>query len=198
MPLEIERKYLDVDFDALRPRLAEFGKLLQPRHFERNLLFDSAGKTLLGKNQLLRLRRQQWRESSRCILTFKAPAPSPAGFKVRDERESAVEDFAGMAAILEGLGYMPLAEYQKVRESWDCSGVVVDLDIVPFARVVELEGEPAQLEGVARLLGLDKYESSTKTYHELHRAWRRAQGLPMSASFVFGDEVLETLLRDLG
>lgn len=197
MPLETEKKYLDVELDELRARLPGVATLREGRHFERNLVFDTPDKGLLGQKKLLRLRMQQWQGASRCVLTFKAPAPGIYGFKVRDERESLVDDFAGMAAILDGLGYVTVAEYQKVRESWECSGVAVDLDILPFGNFVELEGEPDLVDRVAARLGLDKYESSTKTYHELHCAWRKARGLPPVASLVFGAAELEQLLGDL-
>lgn len=197
MPLEIEKKYLDVDFDALRAGLLGLGARRQGRHFERNLVFDRPDDGLLAQKKLLRLRMQQWSGVTRCILTFKAPARAVAGFKAREERECQVGDFADMAAVLEGLGYHAVAEYQKVRESWHCPGVAVELDRVPFANVLELEGQPGLVESLAARLGLDKYESCAKTYHELHSAWRKERGLPAEASFVFGADELKSILREL-
>ena len=87
--------------------------------------------------------------------------------------------------ILEGLGYLPTARYEKFRESWQLDGVQVDMDILPFGQVVELEGEAERIRKVEVLLELDKQPTSADSYHVLHQRWRAEQGLPPERSFVF-------------
>ena len=43
--------------------------------------------------------------------------------------------------------------------------VEVELDVLPFAEVVELEGRAQDIESVERRLNLDNAEISTKSYH---------------------------------
>lgn len=194
MPLEIERKYLDVDFDRLRRALAGAGAACLGAHFESNIIFDMPVLGLHASGRLLRVRSQEWRDRTCHVLTLKLPVAVAAGgaFKAREERELAVESAAAMGAVLEGLGFVAVARYEKVRSVWrlapfrpGASGMLVELDELPFARVVELEGDAGDLDAAARLLGLDKYEISTKSYHVLHQEWRCSRGLPRERSFVF-------------
>lgn len=207
MTLEIERKYLDVDFELLRRALAGAGAQDLGAHFESNGIFDTPDLALLASGRLLRVRRQEWRDRTRHVLTLKLPVPgAPAGaFKAREERELAVESAAAMSAVLEGLGYGEIARYEKVRSVWRLAafrpggaGMLVELDELPFARVVELEGDAEALDAAALLLGLDKYRISTKSYHALHQEWRCAQGLPQERSFVFGTDERRRLRERLG
>lgn len=207
MALEIERKYLGVDFGFLRRALAGAGAEDLGAHFESNVIFDTPDLAIHASGRLLRVRSQEWRDRTRHVLTLKLPVPDAAerAFKVREERELAVESAAAMGAVLEGLGYREIARYEKVRAVWrlaafrpDGSGILVELDELPFAQVVELEGDAGALDAAARLLGLDKYEISTKSYHALHQEWRRSQGLPFGRSFVFGTDERRRLRELLG
>ena len=205
MALEIERKYLGVDFDLLRRALAEAGAEDMGTHFESNVVMDTPGLRLWTSKRLLRVRSQEWPGRTRHVLTLKLPVANPAkGFKAREERELEVESAEAMRGVLEGLGYTVSARYEKVRSVWRLAAeeggdsVLIELDALPFCRVVELEGAPAALDAVAALLGLDKYEISTKSYHALHQEWRSAEGLPPERSFVFGPEERRRVRRQLG
>ena len=188
MPLEVERKYLHVDFAVLRRTLYDLGARTPGAHFESNWVFDTPDIQLFESRRLLRLRSQEWPDAVRHVLTLKLPASQSGHFKVREERELEVADGAAMRAVLEGLGYAVGARYEKIREPWLLEDVEVELDVLPFAEVVELEGEAAHIERAATRLGLDKAEISTKSYHQLHQDWRRLHNLPPDFSFVFDAE----------
>lgn len=205
MALETERKYLGVDFGRLRLALAAAGAEDLGAHFESNVVYDTPELSLCRANKLLRARSQEWPGRTRHVLTLKLPAASSGAFKAREERELEVESAAVMGSVLLGLGFVAAARYEKVRSVWrlarEATGsapMLVELDELPFARVVELEGAPAALDAVAALLGLDKHEISTKSYHALHQEWRSARGLPPDRSFVFGPEERHALRRRLG
>jgi adenylate cyclase class 2 len=198
MTLEIERKYLNVDFDALRQALEAHGACCLGAHFEHNVLFDTAGTELFLGRRLLRLRMQEWPDKKKYLLTLKLPRESQNGFKVRDEREVEVADGASVIAILEGLGYAGMARYEKIRECWRLDAVEVCLDVLPFVAAVELEGEPAGMTQTAALLGLDNSAASIKNYHELHQDWRRRHNMPFEPSFVFSEEERDFWRKKLG
>lgn len=198
MALEVERKYLNVNFAALRRALRELGARNSGAHFESNWIFDTPDAQLFAGGRLLRLRLQEWPDAMRHVLTLKLPAPQNGRFKTREEHELEVPDAATMRAVLEGLGYAVGARYEKVREPWLLEGVEVALDTLPFAAVVELEGEAGLIERVAARLGLDKVETSTKSYHQLHQEWRRLHKLPPDLSFVFEAEQRRRRRRELG
>lgn len=207
MALEIERKYLGVDFGRLRLALAKAGAQDLGAHFESNTVYDTPGLSLCAARKLLRVRSQEWPDRTRHVLTMKLPVPAPAGatFKAREERELEVQSAAVMGSVLLGLGFVVAARYEKVRSVWrlasgapDGAPVLVELDELPFANVVELEGGAGSIDAVAARLGLDKREISTKSYHALHQEWRSAQGLPPERSFVFGPEERRSLRQHLG
>ena len=185
MGLEIERKYLRVNLKNLRQKLEENGARCLGAHFESNWVFDTAAGELAAEGRLLRLRSQEWREKTRHLLTLKLPSASQGSFKVREERETEVADGAVLRGILEGLGYVVAARYEKVREPWFMNLVEVELDVLPFAEVVELEGRAEDITTVQRRLDLDNAEISTKSYHELHQEWLRENKKPARLSFVF-------------
>ena len=200
MALEIERKYLEVDFDSLRRRLRQCGAQGGDVHLERNRIYDLPDGSLRAGHHLLRLRSQEWPDHAQNVLTLKLPPVSApdAAFKVREERETPVTDAAQMHSILGGLGYVVRACYEKIRETWTLEHTSIDMDIVPFARVVELEGPEEEILRLEALLGLDDVPVSTQSYHYLHQEWRQRNNLPPDLSFVFTPEELARWRRDLG
>lgn len=198
MGLEIERKYLHIDLQSVRQKLVDCGAHCLGAHFEGNWVYDTAEGGLMGGGQLLRLRTQQWRDKTRYLLTLKLPVTHSGGFKVREERETEVANGADMRSILEGLGYRVAARYEKIREPWRMDTVEVELDILPFAEVVELEGRAQDIESVERRLNLDNAEISTKSYHELHQEWLRQNHKPAQLSFVFDEAQSEYWRTKLG
>ena len=190
MALEVERKFLDVDLDDLRTRLQKLGAHCLGAHFESNTVFETPDAALVSSGRLLRLRSQEWPDKARYVLTVKLPAQAPAGAelcKVREEHEVEVADASAMRQILEGLGYSPVARYEKVREPWRLNGVEVELDILPFMQGVELEGPVEAIGAVQRSLALDNMAISTKNYHQLHQDWLQRNNLPVQRSFVFDE-----------
>ena len=98
MALEIERKYLEVDFDSLRRRLRQCGAQGGDVHLERNRIYDLPDGYLRAGQHLLRLPSQEWPDHAQNVLTLKLPPVSApdAAFKVREERETPVTDAAQM------------------------------------------------------------------------------------------------------
>ena len=113
MALEIERKYLEVDFDSLRRRLRQCGAQGGDVHLERNRIYDLPDGSLRAGHHLLRLRSQEWPDHAQNVLTLKLPPVSApdAAFKVREERETPVTDAAqmhGIASHFHGLAALEL------------------------------------------------------------------------------------------
>lgn len=204
MGLEIERKYLDIEPEPLRERLAALGAVSGGIHFESNIVFDRRN-ILLEQKAILRLRLKEWTDKKEAVLTLKLPRPDVDDMKVREELETKVADFPIMLQILNGLGYQEVARYEKVRESWffprraaDEMAVRVDLDELPFGNFAEIEASPAAADRAVALLGLDKFNLSTKTYYELYQDWLERNNLPYSISFVFDPSARSGIRSGLG
>jgi adenylate cyclase, class 2 len=178
---EIEVKIPVPELAAVRAKLRESGATLHSAlHDESNVLFDDPDRRLSGSGRTVRLRRA----AGIAILTYKGAARFQAGAKVREERETVVENADEASAILAGLGLEPRFRYDKRREEWDCDGAVVALDETPIGTFVEVEADPANIRRVVALLGLDASESIPYSYAELY-ARRRKEDPSLPPDMVF-------------
>ena len=202
MSEELERKYLGVHRDTLRPLLQALGATpCHGAHFEANTVYDRDGE-LYARLELLRLRTREWPDHADVRLTFKRPLPdlvlATGTAKRREETELGLEDAQKMDLILQALGYRPVGRYEKVRESWTLGAASIDMDELPFGHFVEIEAPEADLVRVEAALHLDKCPASAKSYHVLHQEWLAGHHLPARTSFVFTDERRAELRAALG
>lgn len=161
--VETEVKFRANDLGALRDRAIALGAALsEPRHLERNTLFDDAARSLTARGMLLRLR-----SALNAVITLKAPAPPDAEHKSRIEREIVVSDYNAAFAILTALGFAPWWRYEKYRESFRLENVTLSLDHTPIGDFVEIEGPPDAIRPMAERMGFVWAERSLKTYREL-------------------------------
>lgn len=162
--LEIEIKLRVGPLLPWREKLAALGAEVRcPRGLERNLVFDTPRRRLRKNAMLLRLRRDQ----GQSVLTMKKPARADAGYKVRQETETVVSDFAAMAAILDGIGFRPFFTYEKYREVLQLGGVGIMLDETPIGNFIEIEGDPAGIDTAAARLGFSRSDYISDSYHQL-------------------------------
>lgn len=196
MPLEMELKYLDVDFEALRRRLMEKGGETTGPYLETNLVFDDAGRSLKQKGTLLRLRRR----NGEAVLTVKEEPddPFPSSLKVFQEIESMVGDFDAVKAALEAVGFVVAFAYEKVREKWRFMECQVCLDHLPFGDFVEIEGAEDAIERCAEDLALGAVKTTKSTYHALNMDYRFKKGLGLDENFLFSDEERIKIIHQLG
>lgn len=168
--VEVELKFLGADLRELRSRLQACGaKCESPRALEVNVVYDDDSGTLAASSRLLRLRDGK-------ELTVKIPVED-AEFKSREELTVQVTD-GDIDALLEGLGYRERWRYEKYREGWDCDGMWVTLDELPFiGGVVEIEGERDGIMPVAERIGLAGATRSTGNYRGLYEEYRARTGM---------------------
>src|SRR6266567_671102 len=100
---------------AVQRRLASIGyRKIEPRHFERNILFDFPDCRLRQSNCVVRLRH----EGKRSLLTFKGPPLRSSRYKIRREIETEVGDARRFQEILESLGMRAIFRYEKYRTTY--------------------------------------------------------------------------------
>jgi adenylate cyclase class 2 len=174
---EIEAKFIIDDLQALRQRVIALGaRLKTPRTYEDNILFDTADRRLTRQQCLLRLRCDR-----RNLLTYKEPAPTAEqDFKVRQEYEVEVSDFAQMRAMFEKLGFVPTLRYEKYRETFTYQDAEILLDEMPFGPFLEIEGSPQTIRTITSKLGLDFASRLTASYGEIFDAIRATYQLSMT------------------
>src|SRR5579875_2149140 len=98
---EIELKFAVENIEQLRAKVQSLGlKMVTPRTFEANTLYDTPERDLRKRREVLRLRDY----AGRSVVTHKrvakeGDARADSRYKVRIETESGVEDPAALAEI---------------------------------------------------------------------------------------------------
>lgn len=163
--LETEVKVSVASLPPWRGQLIALGaERCAPRLLERNRVFDTPGGALRNGGVLLRLRRY----GARNVLTVKTPVPGSASvYKVRDETEIDVPDFAVMEKMLLAIGFRACFTYEKFREGFRLDGAQVLLDETPIGCFIEIEGTPPAIDRVAARLGFSRDDYVRDSYHRL-------------------------------
>lgn len=180
MTVETEVKIQINDLDGLRQKLLHLNaRQICERHFEENLVLDTAEGRLRAGACLLRVRKTKDRES----VTFKGP-PRPSGiFKSREEEETAVENADVLLEIFSQIGMKIWFKYEKYREEFSVptgsgqSGeVLAALDVTPIGQYLELEGSEEGIREAAIMLGLGESQFLRDSYYALYVRFCREQG----------------------
>ncbi len=148
---EIEAKLYVRSLGKVEQRLRQLGsQLIQPRTLEINRRFDLPDRRLSRAGQVLRLR-----QDTRARLTYKGQGKSDHGVLNRIELEFTVSDADMARQMLEALGYIQSAIYEKFRRVYELEGCEIMLDELPYGDFVEIEGRDAgSVHNTARLLGM--------------------------------------------
>ena len=172
--LEIEVKFFLRDLQTVRSKILELGARSQGRFFETNIRFEDRDKSLIAKNALLRLRRD-----NRARLTYKSePRERDSNFKIHREFEVEVDDFRTMEKILNSLGFYKDQIYEKYRESFVLGSTQLCLDEMPFGDFLEIEGEKEDILKMVEALNLDWEKRILNNYLDIFEILRREEKLP--------------------
>lgn len=146
---------------------------LRCRRLQEDALLDDEAETLRKRRCVLRVRV----ESGRSLITFKGPVQvSP--MKLREEIETVIGDGETMLQCFEQLGYGVWFRYQKYREEYALSDVIVAVDETPVGVFVEIEGDEHGIIEATRALGRGAEDFVLDSYRSLFMEHRRAHGLP--------------------
>jgi adenylate cyclase class 2 len=157
---EVELKARVDDSEGLLGRIKEAGGVFLREVVQEDYYFKHPCWDFKEKDEALRLRR----EGAVCILTFKGPRLGKSA-KVREELEVRLDDFKGMAALLQRLGFEKAFTIKKRRSDFSLEGATISVDSVEgLGEFVEIEvlvrelpagtGEEAQMmENLYKLLG---------------------------------------------
>jgi adenylate cyclase class 2 len=181
-PLESELKIRCDDVEALASAHPELGwRVVEPRHFEDNFVFELPDAALERRGSILRVRVA----AGRAILTYKGLVPESAtsDLKIREELETGVERPELLATIFERLGLRRTFRYQKYRTVYrlevEGGEVLAMRDETPLGGFLEIEGEATLVASAARILGIDPATFVRDSYIGIQSALCRARGVPL-------------------
>ena len=160
---EVELKAV-VDDVMIRRQLVELagGRLLYEGSLE-DLRYDTKNGKLSERDEVLRLRVYAGAESTHAFLDWKGKTSFEDGYKVREEISSQVGSAELFKAILEKLGYVVIAEIGRWIAQYELGNATVRFERYPrMDDLVEVEGEPAQIERAIEAIGIDRSEFNAK------------------------------------
>jgi adenylate cyclase class 2 len=169
---ETEIKLAVPDLKALKDRLRELGwRVCVKRQEEKNLVYDYPDQGLFQSGRLLRLRQV----GKRGWMTVKGPPRKGTAHKVRDEYEIETKRIDVLSKMFEALGYVLLWRYEKFRAVYQCEGQkgLVCVDETPIGDFIELEGDAAWIDRMAKKLGFGPSDYITSSYRELFIEYQR-------------------------
>ena len=160
---EVELKAVVDDLELRRKRLEDGGAELIFDGRLSDKRYDLPRRDLAQRDEVLRVRRYENRESVRTRVDWKGPTDSAGEYKVREEISAVVEDFKGLSAILEKLGYVVTREIDRQVIQYRVGAATVRFEIYPrMDTLVEVEGEPPVIEEAIAVLGMLRGEFTTE------------------------------------
>jgi predicted adenylyl cyclase CyaB len=160
---EVELKSV-VDDVMIRRQLVELagGRLLYEGSLE-DLRYDTRSGKLRERDEVLRLRVYGGVGSTHAFLDWKGRTSFEDGYKVREEISSQVGSAELFKAILEKLGYVVIAEIGRWIAQYELGNATVRFERYPrMDDLVEVEGEPADIERAIEAIGIDRSEFNAK------------------------------------
>lgn len=160
---EVELKSV-VDDVMIRRQLVELagGRLLYEGSLE-DLRYDTRSGKLRERDEVLRLRVYAGVGSTHAFLDWKGKTSFEDGYKVREEISSQVGSAELFKTILEKLGYVVIAEIGRWIAQYELGNATVRFERYPrMDDLVEVEGEPADIERAIEAIGIDRSEFNAK------------------------------------
>jgi adenylate cyclase class IV len=156
---EWELKAVVPDWDALRVRLEGLGaeRVFAGRMEDRR--YDTAEGDLSARDHVLRLRvyRDLAGSPVRASLDWKGPTESRGGYKVREERSTAIDGVDDLTVILDRLAYRVSVAIDRTIVQYALHGAMIRLERYPrMDDLVEVEGTSAQIESAIRATGISR------------------------------------------
>ena len=171
--LEIEVKFYLEDIEGMQSKILKLGAKSKGRLFETNILYEDKNNSLIKKKSLLRLRQDE-----KTIFTLKSRPPVESkDYKIVNELEVEVSDFATMNQILETLGFHPEQKYEKWRETIVLDQTVFCLDRMPYGDFLEIEGQEKDIRYYASRFGLNWQKRILFNYLQIFEIIRKDQNL---------------------
>ena len=176
--IEREVKLSFPSADAARRAVLAAGAVASvSRRLQDDALYDTPDGLLRGKGSVVRVRTERWSDGAETsTLTLKGPV-QPGPMKMRDEHETRVERGDALRQVLDVLELRPWFRYQKYREEFSMTDLVVAIDETPVGTFVELEGGEEAIYAMTRALGYSREDFIVDSYYRLFLDRRGQFGL---------------------
>lgn len=154
---EVELKAVIEDWDACRRRLERTGATLTFEGRLEDRRYDTAQRTLVARDQVLRIRVYRSSDSERAEIGWKGPTSYESGYKVREELGAVALDPDAFAQILQRLDYVVTRAIDRRIVQYELGGATVRLERYPrMDDLLEVEGTPEAIERAIVAVGIPR------------------------------------------
>ena len=175
---EVELKAVVDDLAARRRRIEKAGAKLTFEGKLRDQRYDTEARELAGNDEVLRVRRYQSKTGADTFVDWKGPTEIRDVYKVREEISTRVDDPAALALILERLGYVLTREIDRDIVQYELAKCIVRFETYPrLDTLVEVEGEPQQIEVAIEALGMARGEFTSERLAQFVERFERRTGV---------------------
>ncbi|MDB4887210.1 MAG: hypothetical protein JWN79_2648 [Gemmatimonadetes bacterium] len=155
--IEVELKSVVDDWAGRRAAVEAAGGTLEFEGRLEDRRYDMADRSLASRDHLLRLRTYRAASGTRAELDWKGPTRRAQGYKQREELGVPLGDGAAFAEILDRLGYVVTTSIDRDVAQYRLHGATVRFERYPrLDDLVEVEGEPAEIERAIATLGMPR------------------------------------------
>lgn len=160
--IEVELKSVVDDWSIRRAAVERAGGRLVFAGQLEDRRYDTRDGALTARDHVLRLRTYRSAEGTRAEIDWKGPTRRERGYKLREELEAPLADGDALAVILDRLGYVVTTRIDREIAQYEIDGATVRFERYPrLDDLVEVEGEPADIERAIATLGLPRDGFST-------------------------------------
>ena len=175
--LEVELKSVVDDVERRRANVERAGATLVYAGRLEDRRWDTPDRALFAKDHVLRVRTYRNDAGARAELDWKGPTRREGGYKLRDELETHVDDPDVLAAILSALGYEVSIAIDREIVQYDLAGTMIRFERYPrMDDLVEVEGEPEEIERAIGILGLPRAGFNTDRLPDFVRRFEERTG----------------------
>jgi predicted adenylyl cyclase CyaB len=155
--LEVELKSVVDDVERRRANVERAGAVVTYEGRLEDRRWDTPDRALFAKDHVLRVRTYRNAVGVRASLDWKGPTRREGGYKLRDELETKIGDPETLGEILVALGYEVSIAIDREIVQYDLEGTMIRFERYPrMDDLVEVEGEPAEIERAIAILGLPR------------------------------------------
>ena len=155
--LEVELKCVVDDVERRRANVERAGATVVFAGRLEDRRWDTPDRALLAMDHVLRVRTYRSEAGVRAELGWKGPTRREGGYKLRDELETMIADPDTLGAILTALGYEVSIAIDREIVQYDLQGTMIRFERYPrMDDLVEVEGEPEEIERAIAILGLPR------------------------------------------
>lgn len=195
MTEETELKFIVQNYGEIARKLMNKSNFVSTA-YELTVMYDNKEKSLFKEDARLRLRqiKNLKNNTETCELSYKKPK-TREGIKIEEEDEVSISSFKEMQEILLKIGFFKVSSYDRVRDTFKKDNCKITLDTFSFGDILEIEGEINSIKKIAKELGLNLKNNTSKSCDDIYDDICKKQGKETDAHILHTKDSLKKAIE---